>query len=341
MINQLVSVVVVTYNAEKTIEEALNSVFLQTYERIELIISDDGSKDKTVEICKKWIQVHKSRFLRVELIEEVNAGVAVNLNRALSKCDGDWIKEMSGDDLLPIDSITNALKYVTNNKIDTICCFKVAQFYQDSNGVNHFTTIMPDAYTEYQFSQSASKQYNTMLREYLVFPSSSALINKRFHSNVGWYDAEFPYVEDYPYNLKITRKGYKIYYCPNIISYCHRTNMESTNQSNRYFMNPRTFGIDGILDQQNEKYVKPYIHKYDLVFYLHFYLSKLRRRIVIELLGNKKDRLSVFINRFLLALDPFMTKRKIYNLFFFSKSVSLNKQLIERIECKPWSNKYE
>lgn len=343
MINQLVSIVVVTYNAEKTIEESLNSVYMQTYEKIELIISDDGSKDKTVEICKKWIQIHQNRFLRVNLIEEKNAGVVVNLNRALSKCEGVWIKEMSGDDLLPIDSIANAVKYVTDNKIDTICCFKVVQFYQDSNSVNHFTTVVPDAYTEYWFSQSAHKQYRTMLREYLVFPSSSALINRSFHSNVGWYDAEFPYVEDYPYNLKITKQGYKLYYCSDIISYCHRTNMESTNQSKRYFMNPRTFGIDGILDRQNEKYVKPYIHKYDLAFYLHFYLSKIRRRVVIELLGNKKNNISVFVNRFFLALDPFMAKRKIYNLFFGRKSAGLNKELIEKVECKLLrsNNKYE
>ena len=51
----LVSVVIITYNSEKTIIETLESIKNQTYKNIELIISDDFSKDNTVEICKQCI----------------------------------------------------------------------------------------------------------------------------------------------------------------------------------------------------------------------------------------------------------------------------------------------
>ncbi len=76
-----ISVMVVTYNSEYTIEETLNSVLLQSYgaENIELIITDDCSKDNTVSIIKKWSVYNKNKFYRVVLIENsVNKGVSEN-----------------------------------------------------------------------------------------------------------------------------------------------------------------------------------------------------------------------------------------------------------------------
>lgn len=55
MNNPLVSIQVVTYNAAKTILETLESIKAQTYPPIELIISDDCSRDNTVEICREWV----------------------------------------------------------------------------------------------------------------------------------------------------------------------------------------------------------------------------------------------------------------------------------------------
>ncbi|MGQ7094825.1 glycosyltransferase family 2 protein, partial [Escherichia coli] len=78
-----ISVMVVTYNSEYTIEETLNSVLLQSYgaENIELIITDDCSKDNTVSIIKKWSVYNKNKFYRVVLIENsVNKGVSENCN---------------------------------------------------------------------------------------------------------------------------------------------------------------------------------------------------------------------------------------------------------------------
>lgn len=55
--NPLVSVIVITYNSSKYVLETLNSVAAQTYDNIELIISDDCSKDNTVEICRNWLKM--------------------------------------------------------------------------------------------------------------------------------------------------------------------------------------------------------------------------------------------------------------------------------------------
>lgn len=60
----LVSVCIITYNSGKTIVDTLNSIFLQSYEPLELIVSDDCSLDDTVTICKNWLLTNRKRFVR-------------------------------------------------------------------------------------------------------------------------------------------------------------------------------------------------------------------------------------------------------------------------------------
>lgn len=90
----LVSVVMTTYNVEKYIEETLNSIFNQTYKNIEVIIIDDGSTDKTLEII--------SRFKKKNIIVEKRlhtGNIGKNLNDCIKKSNGDIIAIMGADDI--------------------------------------------------------------------------------------------------------------------------------------------------------------------------------------------------------------------------------------------------
>ena len=90
MDNPLVSVVVITYNSSKYILECLDSIYNQTYQKIELIISDDCSKDNTVEICRDWLAVNDDRFLGTNLVlSEINTGVSANCNRGVHVSHGE------------------------------------------------------------------------------------------------------------------------------------------------------------------------------------------------------------------------------------------------------------
>ena len=64
----LVTVVVLSYNSCSTIIETLNSVKEQTYNNIELIITDDASTDTTIEICRQWLQLNSKYFYHCNLI---------------------------------------------------------------------------------------------------------------------------------------------------------------------------------------------------------------------------------------------------------------------------------
>jgi alpha-1,3-rhamnosyltransferase len=114
----LVSVPVVTYNAASFVEETLESIFNQTYGNIELVISDDCSKDNTIEIVQKWCEEErvKERFTAIKIVTvPKNTGVSANCNRAISASKGEWIKFIAGDDILLPTCIEDNLNFVREN----------------------------------------------------------------------------------------------------------------------------------------------------------------------------------------------------------------------------------
>ena len=70
---ELVSVLVISYNSERYIIETLDSIKNQTYERIQLVLSDDGSRDQTMKIAEEWIQKNGKRFesVKTHINEEI------------------------------------------------------------------------------------------------------------------------------------------------------------------------------------------------------------------------------------------------------------------------------
>lgn len=97
MESPLVSVLMTSYNREKYIASAIESVLASTYENFELIIVDDGSKDSTVEIAKKYAQ--KDSRVHVH-INEKNLGDYPNRNKAASHAKGKYLKYVDADDLI-------------------------------------------------------------------------------------------------------------------------------------------------------------------------------------------------------------------------------------------------
>lgn len=109
----LVSIAVIAYNSSKTIVETLESIKAQTYPNIELIISDDCSKDNTVAICRDWIEKNKSRFVRTEIVMPGhNMGVSANYNRAERVSHGEWCKPIAGDDVLLPEYVQIFMDYI-------------------------------------------------------------------------------------------------------------------------------------------------------------------------------------------------------------------------------------
>ena len=85
----LVSVVIACYNHENFVQDCIKSVVAQTYDNIELIIIDDGSKDSSVEKISELIDVCQNRFSRFEFRHRSNKGLTATLNEALERRQGE------------------------------------------------------------------------------------------------------------------------------------------------------------------------------------------------------------------------------------------------------------
>ena len=98
--NPLVSVVIPCYNHEKFVQDCIQSVIDQTYQNIELIIIDDGSKDGSVEKIQEMIPACQERFIRFEFRYRPNKGLSATLNEALEWCQGIYYSAIASDDIM-------------------------------------------------------------------------------------------------------------------------------------------------------------------------------------------------------------------------------------------------
>lgn len=93
-----VSVAIVTYNQKTFLEECIASVLMQQYPNLEIVVADDGSKDGTQEMLRKYESDHPGLFqLR---LSETNKGITNNHNQAYQACTGDYVAWIGGDDLM-------------------------------------------------------------------------------------------------------------------------------------------------------------------------------------------------------------------------------------------------
>jgi cellulose synthase/poly-beta-1,6-N-acetylglucosamine synthase-like glycosyltransferase len=96
----LVSVIVPTFNREKLIARALDSVAAQTYRPVELIVVDDGSQDRTAAVAREWIAANERQDFSCRLIVQANAGPAAARNAGIQASSGQYIQYLDSDDFL-------------------------------------------------------------------------------------------------------------------------------------------------------------------------------------------------------------------------------------------------
>ena len=104
MDSALVSIIVPVYNTAEYVEECIQSILLQTYENIELILVNDGSTDGSGEICKKY-----GHLPNVSYIEQGNTGVVGARKQGVEKASGEWIMFVDSDDLIYEHSVEKLL----------------------------------------------------------------------------------------------------------------------------------------------------------------------------------------------------------------------------------------
>lgn len=207
----LVSVVVITYNSSKYVLETLDSIKAQTYQNIELIISDDFSTDSTVEICKRWLESHENYFINSKLIQaSKNTGIPSNVNRGVNSAQGEWIKLIAGDDILLINCISENLRYVNKNNSIKFLFSKPIYINENSKIISSNNSKKFNENDPF-YRLSARKQYLHLLTENHPINPPTLFYKKVTVDNLGGFDENFKN-EDFPLYLKITKAGHKLYF---------------------------------------------------------------------------------------------------------------------------------
>lgn len=109
---ELVSIIMPSYNTGKYIKDAIYSVINQTYQNWELIIIDDCSSDDTIAIIK---QISDSRIVLLQ--NKINSGAAVSRNYGLRESKGKWIAFLDSDDLWLEDKLQKQIRFMKENEI--------------------------------------------------------------------------------------------------------------------------------------------------------------------------------------------------------------------------------
>jgi len=130
MENTRVSIITPTYNGEKFIERAIKSVLWQTFKDWEMIIVDDGSKDNTVEIIKKYVK-QDSRIKLIEL-KENTGGPAIPRTIASKEAKGEYIAFLDQDDLYYPEYLETKIKYLEEN-FDVDILFSLAWSFDENS----------------------------------------------------------------------------------------------------------------------------------------------------------------------------------------------------------------
>lgn len=97
----LISIIIPVYNGEKYLHRCLDSVINQSYQKLEIIIVNDGSTDTSLEICEEY----QKRDRRIQIIKTENAGVSSARNRGMELVKTEWILFLDADDELPLNAI--------------------------------------------------------------------------------------------------------------------------------------------------------------------------------------------------------------------------------------------
>lgn len=112
----MISIVIPVYNAATYLRDTLNSIVNQSYTNVEIIIVNDGSTDKSSEICHEYAKIYQN----IMVYDRENNGVSASRNYGIEKSNGDYIWFMDSDDILEEDALLYAVEQQEKYNADVV-----------------------------------------------------------------------------------------------------------------------------------------------------------------------------------------------------------------------------
>lgn len=207
----LLSVVIPVYNVEKYLPQCLDSVISQSYKKLEILIVDDGSTDKSGFICDEYAERDK----RIAVYHTANHGLSAARNYALDRATGDYIAFLDSDDWLEADAYSILLKEAMCTGADIVHF----RFYQEFVNNTRESSGSKDCFIV---------EGDAILRALLLEKRVSDDVWDKFYKASLFKTIRYPegrIFEDKAVTYQLVKKSSKLVYLPNcLIHYRNRTN---------------------------------------------------------------------------------------------------------------------
>ena len=215
MEDNLVTIVVVSYNHSKYIIECLDSVGKQTYKNWELIVVDDASTDNSVEVYNKWLE--ENNIKAIKIYNTQNKGFVKTLNTCIPYCTGKYIKLFAADDVMHEDLLSKCVSKFEDEGEDLGVIFSNAQFINEKleQFLHPDTSKVPDGWI---FEILMGGNFITAL---------TVMVKTEVYKKVGDYDENI-WIEDWEFWLR-TAQYFRFAYIPKSLAYyrIHSSNVSS------------------------------------------------------------------------------------------------------------------
>ncbi|HIR74654.1 TPA: glycosyltransferase family 2 protein [Candidatus Ventrenecus avicola] len=188
--NELISIIIPLYNCEKTVERCLNSIIHQTYQSYEIICINDGSVDKTEQVCKKFCAKHHLEE-KMQTISMENSGVSAARNKGIKVSNGKYIAFIDGDDTIEPEFLEVLYNNIKQKKADISCC-NINFIYQDSQ---------QQPYKIYKRELNQSEYYYSLLAEVRGFCWNKLYLKKLFNHVA--FNSNISIGEDFLMNVEL------------------------------------------------------------------------------------------------------------------------------------------
>lgn len=116
--SELISVMIPVYNSGQNLHKCIKSLMVQTYENIQIVIVNDGSKDDSLEICRHYAQ----KDSRIKVVNQENGGEGAARNRGIQESDGIYICFVDADDYVKPDFVKNLYEMQKKNQTELSIC---------------------------------------------------------------------------------------------------------------------------------------------------------------------------------------------------------------------------
>lgn len=209
-----VSIVIPSYNAANYLAEAIDSALAQTYDNIEIIVVNDGSKDdgETAKVADRYGD-------RIRYFEKENGGSSSALNYGIKNMTGEWFSWLSHDDLYYPQKVERQVQEITklvgqNEELSRHIFFSAADLINENGEIIRQANNEKNREIEREINNLKGNEYLVAEPTKYNFHGCSCLIHKDAFEKEGMFDESLRLINDVDMWHRLYSKGYILHYIP-------------------------------------------------------------------------------------------------------------------------------